>query len=118
LVADLWTPKGVVNLAPSLAGRNVETGRAIVVNTFRFKDAQSGRGIIVKIPSDDSMSKAQVEDMAASAFETWLTEIRSDGKGRAPTAQERKEIGRALEEFRQYALKRRDSTNKRIYYPV
>lgn len=113
---SLWTPRGVVNLAPSLGGRNVETGGRIVIHTFRFKDAKSGRGIVVKIPADDSMSKAQIEDMAASAFENWLEEIRTDGKKRPPTVSERKEIGKALREFRKYAAKRGQSTNKLTYY--
>lgn len=118
MVTELWTPKGVLQMAPSLAGHNVVTGDKIVVHNFRFRDAQSGRGIRVSIPADSSMSKMQIEEMAATAFENWLTDLRTHEKGRAPTEGERKEIGRALEEFRRYALKRRQSTNQKIYYQV
>ena len=37
-------------------------------------------------------------------------------KEKKPTAEERKEIGKQLKEFKEYAAKRRESTNNRIYY--
>ena len=116
MLIDLWVPQGVTPAPLSIGGRNVETGGVVVIHTFHFKDARSGRRCVVKIPADDQMSKAQIEDMASIAFENWLEDIRTDGKKRAPTPTERKEIGRALGEFRKYARKRRASTNRRIYY--
>jgi hypothetical protein len=70
----------------------------------------------VKIPADPTISQAHIEDMAAQALETFLIECRvTDGK-KKPTATQKREIGKQLKEFREYALKRRESTNNRIYY--
>jgi hypothetical protein len=54
--------------------------------------------------------------MAAQALENFLIECRVKDKKKNITAEERKQIGKQLEEFRQYAEKRRESTNNRIYY--
>ena len=69
MVAKLWLPKGVTQGTPSLLGRNVETGSAVVSHSFRFHSATYGKTREVRILADDSMSKAQIEDMAASALE-------------------------------------------------
>jgi hypothetical protein len=117
---DLWTPGGMVHLAPSAGGRNVETGGAISIHTFRFHSAKHGVTREIKIPVDASMSQAQVEDMAANALEHWLTELderaqRKVGK-HTPSLEERKQVGAALREFRAHLAKRRESTNERLYY--
>ena len=118
MVSKLWTPPGVTHVGGLLTvhGFNTETGAHITIHTFHFHDKASGRRSVIKIPDDGTLGKAHVEDMAAQAFENWLVEIRTDGKKRAPSVPERKEIGKALEEFRQYASKRRQSTNQRIFY--
>ena len=119
----LWTPAGVTKLAPSIGGYNAETGGTIVVHSFRFHSAKHGKTRIVKILADDSMSKAQIEEMAAGSLESWLTEIEEKaqhkvGKHAPRSIAERQEVGKAIREFREYAKKRRESTNARIYYPV
>ncbi len=118
IVAELWLPEGVTRAASSLGGYNIETGSAIVVHTFHFHDKATKRRAVVKIPADDSMSRAQIEDMAANAFESWLIDVRiKANRGKhAPSPEERKEVGRAIREFRLYAAKRRESTNKHLYY--
>ena len=89
---------------------------SIVVHTFQFHDPVTGRSQVVKIPADPDISQAHIEDMAAQALETLLIECRVKKSKKKPTIAQKKEIGRQLEEFRQYALKRRESTNNRIYY--
>ncbi len=118
MVGELWLPEGVTRAASSLGGYNIETGGQIVVHTFHFHDRATKRRAVVKIPADDSMSGAQIEDMAANAFESWLIDVRMKAaRGKhAPSPEERKEVGRAIREFRLYAKKRRDSTSNRLYF--
>ena len=113
---ELWTPEGSTYVGGEDTGYNVETGVSIVVHTFQFHDPVTGRSQVVKIPADPDISQAHIEDMAAQALETFLIECRvTDGK-KKPTAAQRREIGKQLKEFREYAEKRRESTNNRIYY--
>jgi len=62
------------------------------------------------------MSQAHIEDMAAQSLETWLAEVRAKGRKRKPTPEQRKEIGRVLNEFRKYTRRRRQSSNGILYY--
>ena len=113
---ELWTPQGSTYVGGEDTGYNDETGVSIVVHTFQFHDPVTGRSQVVKIPADPDISQAHIEDMAAQALETFLIECRvTDGK-KKPTAAQRKDIGNQLKEFREYAEKRRESTNNRIYY--
>ena len=116
MTTELWTPRGSTLLGTADVGYNNETGESIVDHTFRFHDKETGRSINVSVPADSSISKAHIEDMAAQALESWLIEVRATGRKRKPTPDQRKEIGRALEEFRKYAKRRRGSTNGLIYY--
>ena len=113
---ELWTPEGSTYVGGEDTGYNGETGVSIVVHTFQFKDPVTGRSQVVKIPADPTISQAHIEDMAAQALETFLIECRVKDSKKKPTVAERKEIGKQLEEFKEYALKRRESTNNRIYY--
>ena len=54
--------------------------------------------------------------MAAQSFENWLIEVKVKGKVNKPTPEQRKEVGKAIREFREYAAKRRESTNNKRYY--
>ena len=121
MVTELWVPPGVTRLTPSLGGYNVETGSRIVVHTFRFHSAKYGKTRLVKIPADNSMSAAQIEDMAANALETWTRELEEEaqrkvGKHAPRDAAERKEVGAAIRNFREHARKRRESSNQKIYF--
>jgi hypothetical protein len=116
VVAELWTPKGSTLVGSGAGGRNAETGASIVVHTFRFHDKETGRSTIVKIPADPSISQAHIEDMAAQSLENWLAEVRAKGRKRKPTPEQRKEIGRVLNEFRQYTRRRRQSSSGVLYF--
>ena len=113
---ELWTPQGSTYVGGEDTGYNGETGVSIVVHTFESHDPVTGRSQVVKIPADPTISQAHIEDMAAQALETFLIECRVKDSKKKPTVAERKEIGKQLEEFKEYALKRRESTNNRIYY--
>tara|TARA_R110002020_G_scaffold320907_1_gene536813 strand:- start:57 stop:419 length:363 start_codon:yes stop_codon:yes gene_type:complete len=112
----LWTPQGSTYVGGNIAGYNEETGVSIVVHTFQFNDPETGRAQVVKIPADPSISKAHIEDMAAQALENFLIECRVKDKKKPITAEQKKQIGKQIKEFKEYAQKRRESTNNRIYY--
>ena len=113
---ELWTPQGSTYLGGEDTGYNGETGVSIVVHTFQFHDPGTGRSQGVKIPADPTISQAHIEDMAAQALETFLIECRVKNSKKNPTEAEKIEIGKQIKEFRNYAEKRRESTNNRIYY--
>ena len=113
---DLWTPQGSELTSTRTAGHNAETGESITLYTFGFSDPVTGRSTTAIVPADPSMSAAHIEDMAAQALEKWLEDIRFNEKGKTPTIAERKELGKTLREFKEYAEKRRESSNKKIYY--
>ena len=117
-VGTLWTPQGVQHATANVVGRNVITAGRVVNHVFHFHDKVTGRRSRVAIPADESYSKAQIEDMAANALESWLLEVRAKGAAKVPTPEQRKDVGRQIREFRFYAQKRLESTNNRIYYPV
>ena len=122
MIQELWTPTGAEFIGSASAGangRNVETGAIIEVCQFVFKYTdQFGVEHRQKtlIPRDASISRAHVEDMAAQANENFINECKQKYTKRAPTAAQKKEIGKALNEFRKYALKRRGSSRGKLYY--
>jgi len=122
MIQELWTPSGAEFIGSASAGvngRNVETGAIIEVCQFVFKYTdQFGVEHRQKtlIPRDASISRAHVEDMAAQAYENFINECKQKYTKRAPTAAQKKEIGKALNEFRKYAIKRRGSSRRKLYY--
>lgn len=65
---------------------------------------------------DDDTSKAHIEEMVGNAFESWLIDVRIRHSKPAPTPEQRKEIGKILEDIRVHRNKRKGSTNGKIYY--
>ena len=55
-------------------------------------------------PTPDA-AQAEIEDMAAEAFESFLADVRGLGPLHRHTPEQRKEIGAAIREFREYAAK-------------
>ena len=121
MINELWTPQGSAPSGVAPVGYNGETGKKIFKYSVLLK-AKDKFGIEhkqrVDVLADESDSQAHVEDMMAQAAETFLEEVKTKYQKRAPTQEERKDIGRALKEFRRYALRRRESTNSKIYYKM
>tara|TARA_R100001086_G_scaffold114550_1_gene58520 strand:+ start:59 stop:418 length:360 start_codon:yes stop_codon:yes gene_type:complete len=119
MLRELWTPTGVDYKGTAPVARSQETGLLIELCTFDFKYtdqfAVEHRTKVI-IPRDSSMSKAHVEDLAAQSYENFLIDCKQKYTKRPPNVKEWKEIGKALEDFRRSARKRRESTNKKIYY--
>ncbi len=116
---DLWVPAGATHTGVVSAGRNSETGDSVVANQFTFKvtdkfGVEHKQKII--IPADKNVSQAHVEEMAGHAYENFVNEVRNKYTKRPPTAQEKKDIGQALERFRRDMVKRRASTNRKLHF--
>lgn len=114
--SGLWAPRGSVVEMPYVAGPDADTARRVVVHRFRFHDPQSGRGQICHVPAHPDASPSEIEDMAARAFESFLSDARRLPPIGKHTPEQRKEIGAAIREFSQYAAKRRQSSTGKIYH--
>jgi|TARA_R110000787_G_scaffold234121_1_gene340969 hypothetical protein len=122
MIQELWTPSGAAFIGSASAGdnaKNAETGGIIEICVFQFRYTDQF-GVEHKekviIPRDETISKAHVEDMAAQAYENFISDCKKKYTKRAPTVAQKKEIGKALNEFRSYALRRRESSRRKIYY--
>ena len=114
--SGLWVPEGSAVEMPYVAGPDADTGRSVVVHRFRFHDPRTGRSQVCHVPAHPDAAQAEIEDMAAEAFESFLREVRGLGPLHSPTPAQRKEIGASIREFREYAAKRRESATNRIYF--
>ena len=119
MATDLWTPTGTALVGVVPVGSNSETGSPIVAHTImlRAKDRfGKEHKMRVQVLADKDTSQSQVEDMMGNAAERFVQEVREKYDKRPPTEGERKEIGKALNELRQYANRRIASTSKKIYF--
>ena len=114
--SGLWVPEGTAVEMPYVAGPDADTGRGVVVHRFRFHDPRTGRSQICHVPAHPDAAPAEIEDMAAEAFESFLREVRGLGPLQRHTPEQRKEIGASIREFREYAAKRRQSATNKIYF--
>ena len=114
--SGLWVPEGSAVEMPYVAGPDAGTGQQVVVHRFRFHDPRTGRSQICHVPAHPNAAPSEIEDMAAQAFESFLSDARGLGQLHHPTPEQRKEIGASIREFREYAAKRRQSATNRIYF--
>ena len=114
--SGLWVPEGSAVEMPYVAGPEADFGKQVVVHRFRFHDPRTGRSQVCHVPAHPDAAQAEIEDMAAEAFESFLTDTRGLGPLQSHTPEQRKEIGAAIREFREYAAKRRRSAMNRIYF--
>tara|TARA_R100000656_G_scaffold71944_1_gene53778 strand:+ start:143 stop:511 length:369 start_codon:yes stop_codon:yes gene_type:complete len=111
------TPQGMDLVATLKGGNNAVTGASVIDYKFAMVSPITGREFYVMVPYDPSfMSKAYLEDLAAQSFETFLEEEKEREMKRKPTADERKQIGGQIKEFKEYTARMRESTNNRVYY--
>ena len=114
--SGLWVPEGSAVEMPYVAGPDADSGKQVVVHRFRFHDPRTGRSPVCHVPAHPDAAPAEIEDMAAEAFESFLTDVRGLRPLHRHTPEQRKEIGAAIREFREYAAKRRQSAMNRIYF--
>ena len=119
MIQELWTPTGTVRLGTDPVGRNAETGSRIVSHQIRV-EAKDRFGKVhkqlIRVLADDETSQSEIEEMMGNATETFVAEVREKYTKRPPTEDERKQIGKALNEYLKYTTKRRASTSNRIYF--
>ena len=114
--SGLWVPEGSAVETPYVAGPDADTGKSVVVHRFRFHDPRTGRSQVCHVPAHPDAAPTEIEDMAAEAFESFLREVRGLEPLQRHSPEQRKEIGTAIREFREYAAKRRQSATNRIYF--
>ena len=88
--------------------------------SFSFYDTVTERrSVLHNVPftPSDPYSHNAIETMIGEAHETWLTQVRAQGKKKPKmTVQERKDAGKVLDEIRTNKLKRQESTTGKIYF--
>ena len=113
---ELWTPKGVTHKRVTPVGFNQETGESIYEYTFIVHDEVTNRKEQFRVLVDNTTSKAHIEEMVANAMERWLIDVRIRHSKPAPTPEQKKEIGKILNQIRTNKIKRNGSSNNKIYY--
>ena len=107
-------PAGVLLLGELPAGNTLSS------LSFTFYDSVTERRSVVhNIPYNPNSpySHNGVETMIGEAHETWLKNVRAQGKKKPKmTVEQRKEFGKILEQIRVSKNKRKESTNNKIYY--
>ena len=108
----LILPLGVTLLGEKGAG-------SIKSLSFSFYDSVTARRSVLHnvpyIPNDHYSANA-IETMIGEAHETWLTRVREQGKKKAMNKEQKKEVGKILNEIRTHKLKRKESTTGKIYF--
>ena len=108
----LILPLGVTLLGEKGAG-------SIKSLSFSFYDSVTERRSVLHnvpyIPNDPYSANA-IETMIGEAHETWLTRVREQGKKKAMNKEQKKEVGKILNEIRTHKLKRKESTTGKIYF--
>ena len=87
--------------------------------SFSFYDTVTERrSVLHNVPFmiNDPYSHNGIETMIGEAHETWLAQVREQGKKKIITKEERKEAGKVLNEIRTNKLKRQESTTGKIYF--
>jgi len=116
-MSALWTPAGATYKGVAPVGGNI--GNKIVSHELRV-EAKDRFGKthkqIIRVLADSDTSQAEVEDMMGHATDNFVKEVREKYNKRPATSEERKQIGKALNDFLKYRTKRRESTSGKIYY--
>ena len=88
--------------------------------SFRFYDSVTERtSVLHNVPFTqyDPYSHNAIETMIGEAHETWVREVRAQGKKNPKmTVQERQDAGKVLDEIRINKLKRTESSTGKIYF--
>tara|TARA_R100000234_G_C4979159_1_gene169932 strand:- start:196 stop:630 length:435 start_codon:yes stop_codon:yes gene_type:complete len=88
--------------------------------SFSFYDSVTERrSVLHNVPytPSDPYSHNAIETMIGEAHETWVTQVRAQGKKKPKmTLDQRKEAGKILDEIRVNKEKRNESTTGKIYF--
>lgn len=109
----LILPAGVLLLGELPAGNTLSS------LSFSFYDSVTERrSVLHHVPymPHDPYSHNAIETMIGEAHGTWLTRVREQGKKRVMNIEQRKEVGKILNEIKTHKLKRKESTTGKIYF--
>jgi len=116
-MSALWTPAGATYKGVAPVGSNIGNGVASHELRVQAKDRfGKTHKQIIRVLADSDTSQAEVEDMMGHATDNFVKEVREKYNKRPATSEERKQIGKALNDFLKYRTKRRESTSGKIYY--
>ena len=116
-MSTLWTPTGATYKGIAPVGSNI--GNRVVSHELRVEAKDRFGKVhkqIIRVLADSDTSQAEVEDMMGHATDNFVKEVREKYNKRPATSEERKQIGKALNDFLKYRTKRRESTSGKIYY--
>ena len=118
MLKDLWIPTGATYGGIVPVGQ--DTGNGGVVSHELMVEARDKFGKvhkqIIRVLANGDTSQAEVEDMMGYATENFVKEVREKYDKRPATVDERKQAGKAINEFLKHRTKRRASTSNRIYF--
>ena len=115
---DLWIPTGATYGGIVPVGQ--DTGNGGVVSHELMVEARDKFGKVhkqlIRVLANGNTSQSEVEDMMGYATENFVKEVREKYDKRPATVDERKQAGKAINEFLKHRTKRRASTSNRIYF--
>ena len=121
MVQALWTPPGTVQEATVILGRvNPDLDIKDMAFQYKFTFTYKGRVKRITVATTDTTSRAEIEDKAAECAERWIAEMEDDPKyeKRVPTAEEKRDIGKALNEKHLWNERVRDSSTGKTVFKV
>jgi hypothetical protein len=115
LSSYLQTPEGMAHTAVNdIMVRHQNERQTAIVHKFEFH--YKGKARIVQVVAHSDVTGSEVEDRAGLAAKNWMLDMDEREHKRPPTEDERKQIGKAINEVYLNARKRRDSSSGRIYF--
>ena len=118
MLNDLWIPTGATYGGIVPVGQ--DTGNGGVISHELMVEARDKFGKVhkqlIRVLANGNTSQSEVEDMMGYATENFVKEVREKYDKRPATVDERKQAGKAINEFLKHRTKRRASTSNRIYF--
>ena len=115
---DLWIPTGATYGGIVPVGQ--DTGNGGVVSHELMVEAKDKFGKVhkqlIRVLANGNTSQSEVEDMMCYATENFVKEVREKYDKRPATVDERKQAGKAINEFLKHRTKRRESTTGKLYF--
>ena len=112
----LWTPEDMTHTAiQGIEVRHQNERQAAIIYKFKFN--YKGKQHEVQVIAHSDVTSSEIEDRAGQAAADWKMSMDEREHKRPPTPDERKQIGKVMDDFLQHAKKRRESSSGRIYFP-
>ena len=119
MASDLWTPTGAIYDGVVPVGGDTLPGKAVVSHELRV-EAKDRFGKVhkqlIRVLANADTSQSEIEDMMGHAAENFVRDVQEKYSKRPATNDERKQIGRALNEYLSHRTKRRASSSGKIYF--